>query len=159
MSCPITFLLPRCPAYVKGWPMITRVVLLGIFCCTLTANSAAPPVVTSVDPPPGNVTALTQITVTFSVPVAGVTADDLVVNGIAATGISGSGTNFTFTFPQPPYGGLQVSFATNSGITDLEVPPNTFDASAPSASWQYTLLDVIPPTIAHLFPAPGVTIR
>jgi hypothetical protein len=119
-----------------------------------------PPTIASVTPTPGSSpTSLTAITVTFSEAVDGVTGDDLVVNGIAANGVSGSGATYTFTFPQPPYGAVPVSFGTNSGIVDLAVPPNPFNANAPSAIWQYTLRDIIPPTVATIFPQPGASVR
>src|SRR6266705_475552 len=64
--------------------------------------------VTSVDPPPGTVGALTQITVSFSEPVNGVAFSDLLLNGIPATGLSGVGSTYTFAVDQPPYGPIQI---------------------------------------------------
>src|SRR5438128_5876575 len=49
---------------------------------------ASPPTAASVTPPPGTVSGLTQITVTFSEPVTGVGFTDLLINTIPATGVS-----------------------------------------------------------------------
>jgi len=119
-----------------------------------------PPTVTAVSPPPGtSQTNLTRITVTFSEPVTGVTADDLIINGVAATGLTGSNAVYTFTFLLPPYGGVTVTWAQAHGITDLANPPNPFDATAPGANWQYTLIDAVAPAVDNLFPKGGATVR
>lgn len=121
---------------------------------------AAAPVITTVAPVrASSITSLTQITLTFSEPVTGVSADDLVVNGTAATGVTGSGSSYTFSFTRPPPGAVLVSIATNSGITDLAGPANAFDASQPAASWLYTLLDTTAPGVIGTFPKSGVTVR
>ncbi|HYV31426.1 MAG TPA: lamin tail domain-containing protein, partial [Candidatus Binatia bacterium] len=138
--------------------------LLAWFATPLTALAASPdtnaPTIAAVSPPPASrLTNLTQITVTFSEPVTGVTADDLVINGLAATGLTGSSSNYTFSFSPPPYGGVTVGWAEAQAITDLAIPPNAFDGTAPGASWQYTLIDVVPPTVDSLFPQPGATLR
>jgi hypothetical protein len=46
---------------------------------------------------------------TFSEPVQGVTADDLLINNSAATAVSGAGNVYTFTFDQPAFGPVDVS--------------------------------------------------
>ncbi|HEU0010007.1 MAG TPA: lamin tail domain-containing protein [Verrucomicrobiae bacterium] len=133
---------------------------IGFDCALATiVGENVPPTITSFSPPAGTRTELTQITVNFSEPVQGVTADDLQLNLQPATALSGSGSNYTFTFAQPPYGTVEISWFTNHGITDLSLPPNPFDGSAPSATWQYTLLDTVPPTVFNLFPPGGAVVR
>src|SRR5439155_10087457 len=51
---------------------------------------------------------LTSMLVLFSERVQNVDASDLLINGAPATGLSGSGSNYIFTFPQPPFGEVEV---------------------------------------------------
>ncbi len=120
---------------------------------------ASPPTVASVTPPPGTVSGLTQITVTFSEPVTGVGFTDLLINTIPPTGVSGSGAVYTFMLDQPPYGPVQVTWDPGAAIADFASPPNPFDTSGPGASWQYNLVDTTPPTIRALNPLAGVTVQ
>ncbi|MGC9035451.1 MAG: hypothetical protein ACP5K7_06400, partial [Verrucomicrobiia bacterium] len=92
-------------------------------------NSNAP-VIVQIAPAPGTVGILTNIQVVFSEPVTGVDASDLLINGVPATTLSGSGSNYIFGFPQPPYGNVQITWATNHGIYDIGVPPLPFDSGA-----------------------------
>ena len=122
--------------------------------CTLV--DAVPPVVLSQEPPAGtSASELTQVTVSFSEPVAGVDAGDLLVNGVPATGMSGGGANYTFTFAPPNATLVNITWATNHGITDFAVAPNAFGGTA----WQYTTVDAVPPTVAGLVPPPGPRVR
>jgi len=98
------------------------------------------------------VTALTQLTVTFSAPVTGVNADDLLVSLEPAATVSGSGATYTFSFDQPLYGNVSITWFDPTGITDLAVPPNPFDPNAPGSTWMYDLQDIVPPTVTGLFP-------
>lgn len=98
---------------------------------------------------------LTQLNVTFSEPVAGVDASDLLINGVAASGLSGSGANYVFTFLQPAYGPIAISWAAGHGITDLEIPATPFDVTRQGSTWSYTLVDQTPPSIASLNPPAG----
>ncbi|HON08117.1 MAG TPA: Ig-like domain-containing protein, partial [Verrucomicrobiota bacterium] len=111
--------------------------------------------------PPANstVTNLTQIQIIFSQSVTGVDASDLLINGSPATSVSGSGSIYTFTFPQPPCGIVQISWATNHGITDVLQPPLPFDSTAPGSTWTYTFIDLTPPTIVSINPAAGSTVN
>jgi hypothetical protein len=104
----------------------------------------------------GNVSALTQIAVTFSAPVIGVDAGDFLVNGIPAAAVIGiAPTNtYVFTFTQPPPGLVSVGWDDLHGITDLN--GNAFDADAPGATWSYNLADTVPPQISDTTPAVGV---
>jgi hypothetical protein len=107
------------------------------------------------------VTNLTSITVTFSEYVQNIDAADLLINGVPATGVnaSNSRSNYTFTFPQPPYGAVTVTWASGHGITDYGFPSNLlFDENGPGASWSYTLIDKTPPVISARAPAPGAVV-
>lgn len=132
-----------------------------VFDCSLTGIlvDTTPPRIAAVVPPPGPVTALTQITVRFTEPVSGVNADDLLINGWSARSVAGAEDTYTFTFAQPPYGGVWISWAANPAITDLALPPNFFDPTGPGATWQYELVDAEPPRLTAVSPPPGATVR
>ena len=118
------------------------------------------PVLIAVNPPPGsNLTNVTQVTVRFSENVGGVNADDLLINSIAATNVSGSGSNYTFTFAPPTPGTVFFTWNPPHGIGDTSFPPNPFDHTAPGATWSYMLDDFVPPTMAALFPPGGARVR
>ena len=70
---------------------------------------------------------LTQIQVTFSKNVTGVDAADLLIAGNPANSVSGTGSNYVFTFTQPAPGTILVDWDVDSGITDLS--GNVFDTS------------------------------
>lgn len=119
----------------------------------------SPPFVIGTEPSPGaTLSTLDRVTVTFNEPVTGVRAEDLLVNGLpAAQLLGGSGTNvYTFFFTAPPPGLVQVLFDTDHGITDLEGQP--LDPNGPTASWQYQLSDLLPPTVRSAQPEPGATV-
>ncbi len=120
---------------------------------TVSTNTA-PPVVFAKLPAPGNVTSLSQIAVTFSKAVVGVDATDLLVNGQPATGLTGSGSNYTFSFSQPAFGAVAITWSAAHGIADAFTPPATFNSGATGATWQYQLLDSAPPVMSSLTPAP-----
>jgi hypothetical protein len=121
---------------------------------------AAGPAVSNVQPAPGNVSVLPQITVTFSKPVTNVLATDLLANDNAASAVNGSGAVYTFTLAsQPAYGEVSITWDPSHQIRDLETPSNRFDENAPGSSWQYNLVDSAPPIILILTPAESVSIR
>jgi hypothetical protein len=124
---------------------------------TVSTNTAAPTVM-SKTPGPGILTNLTSITVTFSKAVTGVDASDFLVSGVPATNVTGSGAVYTFRFPQPPYGMVNISWSTTHGITDVFTPPNAFNRNGIGAIWQYLLRDVVPPVVSALNPVPGSTV-
>lgn len=103
--------------------------------------------------------ALTSVQVTFSRLVTGVNASDLLVNGMPATTLSGSGSNYVFGFPQPPFGTVTISWAANHGITDLAPTPHSFNATGSGATWQYITVNAIPPVVANLYPPPFMVVR
>ena len=65
---------------------------------------------------------LRSMLVQFSERVQNVDASDLLINGIAATNVTGSGSNYVFSFPQPPFGEVEVTWAPGHGITDFGWP-------------------------------------
>ncbi|HEY0549070.1 MAG TPA: Ig-like domain-containing protein, partial [Verrucomicrobiae bacterium] len=105
----------------------------------------APPRISRRLPGPGFVTTLEQLTVTFTKPVQGVDAADLLINGVAATNVTGSVSNYTFRFAPPLPGLVNITWTADHGITDTVTPPAIFDATALGATWQYELMD--PPRI------------
>ncbi len=126
---------------------------------TLNISKNTPLGIATVVPAAGsNVTALTQITVTFTVPVIGVDASDLLINGLPSAAVNGTGpTNiYVFTFTQPPPGPVLVSWDDLHGITDFN--NNPFDATAPGAAWSYNLADTIQPQVSDTTPPPGVRV-
>ena len=125
----------------------------------VTVGIAIPPTVFSKSPAPGSVSALTAINVSFTDPVFGVSASDLLINGLAATSVSGSGSNYTFTFTQPAEGVVYVGWSGAHGIADFESPPKAFDPFSAGGTWQYTLTDTTAPTLTTLSPAAGATVR
>lgn len=131
----------------------------GLLDVTITETPAVAPTLVNISPAPGTVTNLTAIAVTFSEPVIGVSADDFLVDGAPVTGLAVSGNTYTFSFPQPIYGPVDIAWSGEHAITDLATPPNAFDASAPGATWQYNLVDATPPTVASVFPPPDLTVR
>ncbi len=122
-------------------------------------NLIAPTIATQLPPAFATITNLTNIIVVFSERVQNVTAGDLLVNGLPATGVSGSGSNYTFSFPHPPYGHVDIAFASDHGITDFGFPDNLpFNEFGDDAIWSYELIDRTPPRVAAHVPATGVTV-
>ena len=125
-----------------------------------TLLDQAPPTVAAKNPPAGaTVTNLTSLTVTFTEPVAGVDAFDLLINGAAATGVSGGPTAYTFTFPQANATVLNISWLPTHGIHDLAPAPNAFNATGPGATWTYFTPDTLAPAVANIDPPAFVTVR
>jgi hypothetical protein len=121
-------------------------------------NPSAPTVTVQAPVASATVSALTSIAVTFNENVTGVNASDLLVNGTAATGLSGSGANYTFTFTQPAYGPVTITWAAGHGITDTEPALNAFNPAQSGNTWAYTLVDQTPPTIASQNPPAGANV-
>ncbi|MBN2506918.1 MAG: lamin tail domain-containing protein [Verrucomicrobia bacterium] len=120
-----------------------------------------PPVIVSVTPEPySTVNRLTELTVTFSEPVTGVDAYDLLLNGARASGMTPlSSTTYQFWFPQPAYGTVTITWDAAHGIADEALPPNPFDREDDLGNWYYTLVDNTPPVLASASPAAGATVR
>jgi len=122
------------------------------------APDTEPPTIAAKAPAPGTQNSLDSIVVSFSEPVQGVNAADLLVNGHPATGVGGGPATYTFSFPPPPLGPVQITWSTSHGITDLSSTPNAFNATGPGATWQYNFVDDIAPT-ATVLPFPGAVVR
>lgn len=101
---------------------------------TLTDTIA--PVVAQQTPAAGaTVGALAQTEVLFSETVTGVDAADLLINGVPATAVTGSGFGpYLFSFPQPSVGTVTFSWAPGHGIMDAAAAPNNFAG----AGWSVT---------------------
>lgn len=117
------------------------------------------PTVAAFIPASGIVSELTEVTVRFSEPVAGIDAADLLVNGIPATEIVGSGAVYTFSFPRPLEGPVTVAWDVRHGITDREQPPQPFRGTGTGETARYELADDRRPSVAEIRPAPGATVR
>lgn len=124
-----------------------------------TTPDFVPPTIVSFTPAAGSLTNLTQITVTFSEPVAGVEATDFFINGQTASTVAGANNTYTFSFTQPSYGSVQASWSPLHGIADLAIPANPFDSSGAGATWLYNLVDSVPPIAALLNPPAAATVR
>ena len=125
------------------------------------SSDTAPPVIASINPAPGRVTALTELTVKFSKPVHGVEAADLLFNGqpaVLAAMVDENGAAWRFEFPEPAYGRVTLAWADTHGIADRFTPPHLFDATGPNTGWEYDFVDIIPPWIAETLPSSGATV-
>lgn len=91
----------------------------------------------AISPLPGaTLSSLGSIDVTFSEPVTGVDAADLLVNGVPATKVSGSLAGpYHFNFTQPAAGQVTMSWAAGHGIHDFAAAANPFGGG----SWSYNI--------------------
>lgn len=98
------------------------------------------PYIADTVPLPGqSVTSLNSADVKFSVPVTGVDAADLMVNGIPATGLEViDARNYRFTFSAPPQGDVHFSWAAAHGIAGLN------EVAAQPAPWSSLFAPVLP---------------
>jgi hypothetical protein len=119
----------------------------------------AAPTLQVLSPAPGSTVAtLSQIVVSFSEPVTGLDAFDLLINGEPAVDVEVSGSSvYTFTCTTPLPGFVSVYFDVDHGITDLAA--NAFDQTAPGATWSYTVADSVPPIAIRLSPPPNAVVR
>ena len=122
----------------RGTSAVVRVVI------TVPPTNVVAPTIDAQLPVEGaTITSLSSIIVTFSERVQNVNATDLRVNNVPATTMTDSGSNYTFTFPQPPVGPVNITWSGGHGITDFGFPSVLpFDASGPGATWSYNLIDV-----------------
>src|ERR1051325_613808 len=105
--------------------------------------------VASVNPAANSVaTNLTQVTVVFTKPVLGVQAGDLILNGSSGTNVVGSGAAYTFRFSPPNAGIVEASWNGGHNITDLL--GNRLNDLGANTTWNYTLIDKVPPTITAI---------
>ncbi len=111
----------------------------------------------SVNPAPGSIVSnLSLITVTFTQPVVGVRAEDLMLNGSCATNVSGSEAVYTFGFSLPGSGAVEASWNGGHNITDLS--GGRLDELGANTVWDYTLLDTFAPEVTTINPVPGATL-
>jgi hypothetical protein len=126
---------------------------------TIPPTNTVPPTIAAEIPAAfATITNLTNIIVTFSERVQNVDASDFLINGIPATSVvaSPNGSNYTFYFPQPPYGEAEIAWANGHGITDYGWPTVLpFNELSPDAQWEYQLIDRTPPIITVRTPARG----
>jgi hypothetical protein len=106
--------------------------------------------------PNSSVTNLSQVLVTFIKPVIGVQAEDLILNGSSGTNVTGSGTTYIFGFSPPTPGAVEASWNGGHNITDLL--GNRLSDLGANTIWEYTLIDVVPPTVVSVDPFPGSTL-
>lgn len=129
---------------------------------TIPPTNVVAPTIAGQSPAAGvSLTNLTSITVTFSEFVQNIDAADLLLNGVPATSVSAnhSKSNYTFTFPRPAYGTVNVTWAAGHGIVDYGFPGSLpFDENGTGATWTYELLDQVPPYIALRSPTAGSTV-
>src|SRR2546426_2533054 len=131
--------------------------LLTVLSMAVKGADVTPPTVVQAQPPAGTVTSLTNITVTFSESVTGISIFDFLVNGQMADAMTGADATWTFSFPQPTHGTVAVNWDINHTITDLD--GNRFNENGPGATWQYNFIDTAPPVVTLLTPASGATVR
>ncbi len=76
-------------------------------------------------PAPGSVVEMpTQVEIAFAEAVTGVSAGDLLINGTAATALTGERAGpYRFIFPVPPAGTVNFTWAAGHGIADLAGNP------------------------------------
>jgi Bacterial Ig domain/Calcineurin-like phosphoesterase/Immunoglobulin domain/Fibronectin type III domain len=134
--------------------------VVNVFITIPPTNTVAPTIATQIPIRDSDVVNyLTNITVIFSERVQNVDAGDLLINGIAAASVTGTGSNYTFHFPQPPYGDVEVAIAAGHGITDYGFPSDLpYNELSPDGRWEYNLMDQIPPTLIAHTPESGVTV-
>lgn len=116
---------------------------------TIQKGDPPPRVIAEVPGKNDVVSNLPSVQVVFSVPVSGVDASDLTVNGSPATNLTGSGAGpYTFSgYSAPGPGTASVTMAAG-GIASISNPTLLFEGH----SWSYTI-DPSPPVIASITPA------
>ena len=119
---------------MKTYIQLISVCLVVLGATDPTRVVAQAPTVQVLSPTPGSTVAtLSQIAVSFSEPVTGLEAHDLLINGEPAADVEVSGgTVYTFTCTAPLPGFVSVYFDVDHGITDLT--GNAFNEIAPGAS-------------------------
>lgn len=132
-----------------------------VFAAAALFSDSAPtgPVILRVEPAPGFVTELSSVSVTFSEPVTGVRAGEFLVNGIPADGLTGTGAAYTFFFPRPGFGPVDISWGTLHTIMTVNTPAVRFDGGAPGATWAYQIVNPNGPSLRNILPIPGSTLR
>ena len=147
-------------------PSLLRSCLLGSAVLSVAVQAA--PTLSVVSPAPdASPSSLSSVSITFSEPVSGVEANDLLVNAEGAGAVSGNGAGpYVFTFTEPDPGVVSVSWDFDHGIAGTAGT----GAYEPTSGWTYTLTDTVAPTVAKLWtsvlgqemdavvPSPGATV-
>jgi hypothetical protein len=103
---------------------------------TLT-DTIAPTIAATIPANGSTVSGLTVASVTFSEPVVGVDAADLLRNGVAAASVTGSGSGpYDFTYGATEVGAAAFTWAGGHGIADTAPIPNAFAG----AGWSATVI-------------------
>ena len=122
-----------------------------------STSDTAPPAITSIQPAPSKVTELKSITVTFSEPVQGVHAEDLLVNNSPAIDVTGAGATYTFTFEEPDFGPVDITWDAGHQIADFADPPHPFNTEG--LVLNYLLADESVPYLLSVVPPPDTAVR
>ncbi len=130
----------------------TRLLSLAFFVLLARVSDAAPTISTRIPASGATVSSLTSISITYSEAVAGVSADDLLINAEGASFVTGAGP-YVFTFTQPPPGTVNVVFDGDHGIAG-----QSGSGAFAGGAWTYTLTDTIAPTVAQMVPASGAVV-
>lgn len=164
-----TFDLPDSSNYLVAGENTIAVLVLNaalsssdlVFDAELTSaeKASAAPIISNFTPVAGFVNELSSVTVAFSEPVTGVQSSDFLVNGIPAQNVTGTGASYTFSFPQPTFGPVDISWGPLHTITDVDNPPQRFDAGAPGSTWAYQLINPAGPILTNVIPVPGTLLR
>lgn len=110
---------------------------------SVTSVLATAPQVIDTDPTPDTeINELTTLAVVFDQSVSGVDANDLLINNVPASSyVQISPREYTFGFPQPANGTVNIRWAPNPGISALDGTSESFAGG----SWTYTLNTAPPP--------------
>ncbi len=121
---------------------------------TAAVADTTPPQVLNITPPPDSLnTNLVQITVAFSESVTNVRAANLLINGSAATAlVSNSPSIWSFRFPLPLAGAMNVAWHPTTAIRDLNA-----NLLNPTNTWSFThFIDA--PRVISATPPFGATV-
>ena len=117
------------------------------------------PKILSIEPPPGEVGSLREVTIRFNEEVDGIDADDLWLNGKPADTLKGGRALWTFIFEQGNFKDAILSWNPDHGIVDNARPPNKLDVVAAAETHQYSIIDNMPPTLTTVLPPQGSSVR
>ena len=117
------------------------------------------PKILSIEPPPGEVGSLREVTIRFNEEVDGIDADDLWLNGKPADTLKGGRALWTFIFEQGNFKNAILSWNPDHGIVDNARPPNKLDVVAAAETHQYSIIDNMPPTLTTVLPPQGSSVR
>ncbi|MED5381061.1 MAG: hypothetical protein VYC47_00720, partial [Verrucomicrobiota bacterium] len=126
---------------------------------SVVSVETVPPKVASVDPPAGLASDLGRIRVTFTEPVTGVDAADLLANGVPAQSVEGGGRSWAFQLDNLPQRNVRLHWAEGHGITDQAQTPNPFQATAKGNRWSYNHADANPPYVKRTNPPAGLAVK